>query len=82
VLRHLTQYPIPNSYTKYINNGIADSKLLQWLKDFSYNHRQSIRVEGRFLKFLPVKSGVLQGSVSGSYTVRVNKGTRDPANEV
>ena len=50
--------------TKIHAYGI-DSNLLNWISHFLSEHTQSVYIGNTFSKFLPVLSGVLQGSVLG-----------------
>jgi len=44
----------------------VSGKLLNWLTDFLFNHIQAVRINNKTPEYIPVKSGVPQGSVLGA----------------
>ena len=49
---------------KLISCGIS-GRLLEWLTDFLTNRIQAVKVNNKVSEYVPVKSGVPQGSVLG-----------------
>jgi len=43
----------------------VSGKLLNWLTDFLFNRIQAVRINNKTSEYIPVKSGVPQGSVLG-----------------
>jgi len=43
----------------------VSGKLLNWLTDFLFNRIQAVRINTKTSEYIPVKSGIPQGSVLG-----------------